>query len=250
MGIQFSITVADDRIEIARGACIFALDRSTAVHQDYEAAAGMAVASGFGVASAFIVSLSPSHAAMATALVDAMAEPVMEETPLEAAIRRAEERAAQEEKTTDHQLYDQMMARIDRERLAGQARAQREQMGASQADAGSAVGVPQSYISRMERNDPSMSTKAAVTLAKRVISHYSAAANEKPLPTQFGKVLRAARKAKHLSSDQLGEQVGLARNYILKIERDPYRAAPRATVEKIAAFLGVLNVERFWKDAV
>lgn len=182
MRIQFSITVADDRIEIARGACIFALDRSTAVHQDYEAAAGMAVASGFGVASAFIVSLSPSHAAMATALVDAMEAPVMEETPLEAAIRRAEARAAEEDKVTDSQLYDEMMAKIDRERLAGQARAQREQMGASQADAGSAVGVPQSYISRMERNDPSMSTKAAVTLAKRVISHYSAAANEKPLP--------------------------------------------------------------------
>lgn len=242
MGIQFSITVADDRIEIARGACIFALDRSTAVHQDYEAAAGMAVASGFGVASDFIMSLAPSHDAMAASLVDHM-----EETPLEAYIERVNRGMVTPEQAVADE--ERVRRKFDRDRFIGQAKATRLKFGHSQGEIGKAIGVQQTAISAMETGNRNMADAKAIEIAKKVISHYSSAANEKPLPTRFGEVLRAARKAKHLSTEELGEQVGYARNYILKIEKDPYRAAPRETVEKIAAFLGVLNVERFWKEA-
>lgn len=255
MGIQFSITVDDDRIEVARGACVFAIDRTTAMPHDYVT---IGEACGDSRVAGFIRSLAPtpeqvmqtSIAAMVAGAgpellddLNAMAQ-ALAETPLEACIRERVKKDG-----GDDAVDQKARMRVERERLASQAKAQREQQGETQYDAAKAVGVVQGYISRMERLDPLMSDKAAITLAKRVISHYSAMANEKPLPTRFGEVLRAARKAKCLTSDQLGEEVGLARNYILKIERDPYRAAPRATVEKIAAFLGVLNVERFWKEA-
>lgn len=224
MGVQFRLTVADDRIELEHGACSIMLDRTSAQPHDYVVAANVA---GTKALHDLLLSMAP-------------AQPEVDPgPPLGSPVAAPPE--------LGEPIAD-LAVKIDRRRLANQAKATREKMDDSQSVVAAAIGVDQSYVSRMERGDTHMRDVTAIDIARRVISHYSSAANEKPLPTRFGSVLRAARKAKHLTTDALGEQVGLSRNYILKIEKDPYAGAPRATVERIATHLGVKNVERFYRE--
>lgn len=261
MEVLFRLTVGDDRIELERGACSIVLDRTAAMPSDYVVAANVA---GNKALHDLLLSMAPASE---------VAECV-EEAPLERHIRQleavtggnAEIKFDQESgiierldgvnveyldairRNTMSMPIADLSVRITLQRLTNQAKATRVKMGDSQATVAAAIGVDQKAISIMETGNGKMAKQTAIDIARRVISHYSSAANEKPLPTRFGTVLRAARKAKHLTTDGLGEQVGLSRNYILKIEKDPFNGAPRATVEKIADFLGVKNVDRFYRE--
>ena len=233
MGIQFRLTVEEDRIELEQGACSVVLDRTRAIDIDYEYAAG---AAGSEALYKLLLSMAPP----------VEAEHVEEDTPLEMHIRQLKDGALvpSETITADTNVH----VKFDRARWAGQAKATRVKAGDSQEAIGKLIGVPGNIISMMETGSKNMADATSIDIARRVVSHYSSSANEKPLPTKFGTVLRSARKAKHLTTDGLGEEVGLSRNYILKIEKDPFTAAPRATVEKIADFLGVQNIDRFYRQ--
>lgn len=60
--------------------------------------------------------------------------------------------------------------------------------------------------------------------------------NEAPLTVAFGMLVRLARRAKKLSSEQLAEKLSVESEEIQQIERDPgYHARPR-TISAIARF--------------
>lgn len=238
MGIQFRLTVGDDRIELERGACSIVLDRTAATPSDYVVAANV---SGSKALHDLLLSMAPSQMEWATG---AVGSEQIEDTPLEQHIKELGKDIATGAVVPDTKVH----VKFDRARWAGQAKATRTKAGDSQEAIGKAVGVTANTISMMETGSKNMGDATAIDIARRVVSHYSSSANEKPLPTRFGTVLRAARKAKHMTTDGLGEQVGLSRNYILKIEKDPFNGAPRATVEKIADFLGVKNIDRFYRQ--
>ena len=59
---------------------------------------------------------------------------------------------------------------------------------------------------------------------------------------RFGRRLRELRKAKALSQERLGEEAGLARNFVSMIETGE-RNVTLATVEKLATALGCRMAE-------
>jgi transcriptional regulator with XRE-family HTH domain len=125
----------------------------------------------------------------------------------------------------------------------------RRQAGLTQAELADLVDTTQSVISRLEQADYeghslTMLDRIAQAIHQRV--HIEFAADE-PRPSEeeitirfvFREVVRNLRRYHGLTVDQLAKKLGISRNEVLAMERDPgYRPKP-LLVYKLSQFYGI-----------